>query len=355
MFKSKQKTFIGLDIGSSSVKMVELDCSGAKPALLSMNMASIPGNAFLNNAVSNKEVVAEKVHSVIGNRNIEELAAVVAMPAPSAFTKKITLPDMDPGELKATIEFEAGSYIPHGLDAVRMDYCILGKKESGEFEVLLVAVKNEIVDSFLDVMARAGIEVGVIDIDYFALQGAYEVSYPDLIDKTVALIDIGARFSFINICKLGKSLFTGNISVGGLELTHEIARTLGIELNDAEAIKKTLKDGDYDEELTEVVQQNRSSLVSELDRQIRLMWNASGADEDIDHILLSGGGAQVPGIAEELLARTGIPTEIMDPLKGISIGGDFDIEYINEMRHIVGIAVGLALRRSGDRGATVYE
>ena len=350
LFK-KKRSFIAIDIGGGSVKLMELDTRGEKPYLLNATITPISHSAFANNQITKKESVAEKISAALLGRDKDSVAVAVAMPAPAVFTKKLTMAEMDPKELLTTIRFEASSYIPQGVDTVRLDYSILNRKPNGELEVLVVAVKNEIVESFLDTISLAGYETAIVDVDYFALQNAFENAYPHLISKPVCLVHVGTRYSFINICKDGISLFTGNVALGGMSVTQEIAKAMEVELVEAEKLKQgfKLEDSSTDPKLTEVITKARKSLVSDLDRQIRIMWNASGADEDISSIFLSGGGSLLPNLDTDLSALAGVSCELMDPFHGFEIGEEFDRSYIKKLSPSMTIAAGLAIRRFGDK------
>ncbi len=348
---TKKREFLALDIGGSSIKLMELDCRGSKPYLLNASITPLSGNAFSNNQISKKELVAEKLSSALAGRGKQTCSLIVAMPAPTIFTKRVTMAEMDPKELASTIRFEAGAYIPQGVDSVNLDYSILNRKPNGELDILVVAVKNEIVDSFLETITLAGFSTAIVDVDYFALQNAFETAYPELVEKPICLVHIGSRYSFINICKGGTSLFTGNVTLGGASITQEIAKTMGVEFADAETLKLELDEtGEAgDEKLLAVIAKTRKSLVTDLDRQIRIMWNASGAESEISHIFLSGGGSLLTNLDKELSSASGVKCELMDPFRSFEIGDDFDKNYIQKLSPSMSIAAGLAIRQFGDK------
>jgi len=348
---NKKKQFVAVDIGTSSIKLMELDCRGAKPYLLNASITPLPINAFSNNQITKKESVAEKLRTALASQQGGETNIVTAMPALAVFTKRISMAAMDPREIATTIRFEAGNYIPQGVDTVKLDYSILDHKANEEIDVLVVAVKNEIVDSFVECFTLAGYDTGIVDVDYFALQNAYELSYPELREKSVCLVHIGARYSFINICKNGVPLFTGNIAVGGTAITQEIAKVMSVEVTDAETLKleSTEEASSPDDKVASTIAKSRRGIVSDLDRQIRIMWNASGADEDISHIFLSGGGALLQGLSKELSDAIGCSCQLLDPFRGFEVGDEFDKEYLAKLSPSMSIAAGLAIRSFGDK------
>ncbi|MDZ4786089.1 MAG: type IV pilus assembly protein PilM [bacterium] len=349
-FFKKQKDFLAIDIGASSIKLMELDCRGAKPYLLNASITPLPGNVFSNNQISKKEIVADKIRTALANHDRNDINIVVAMPAPSVFTKRVSMSNIDAKELAATVRFEAGSYIPQGTDSVKLDFCITSRKPTGEIEVLVIAVKNEIVDSFLETINMAGFDTGIVDVDYLALQNSFEACYPEMYETPTCLVHVGSRYSFINICKSGVSLFSGNISLGGMNITQEIAKTMGIDPKDAETLKLEMEQGKAaDEKIVAIVDKTRRSLVSDLDRQIRIMWNASGAEGELAQIMLSGGGALLPNLVSDLSSASGLKCELLDPFRFIEVGDEFDREYIQKLSPSMSIAAGMALRHFGDK------
>jgi type IV pilus assembly protein PilM len=353
----KKESLISIDIGSSGIKLLELDMTGEKPSLVNLGMVPLTGEVFANNVITKTEKVSEQIASLLETNAITDKRVVVAIPGPSVFTKKIKMAKMSPAELHTNIYFEAGNFIPHNIDAVRMDYHVLGESGKNQLDVLVVAVKNEIIDSFLNTMSMSGLETAVVDVDYFALQNMFELCYPELKSKTIALINIGARYSSINICRNGDSLFTGDIVVGGRLFTEAIAESTGLSVDEAEKLKKkgaTAKTPDI-ETMQDVIDKKVEYVASEFNRQLSFFWNASGSDEGIDQILLTGGGSQIPGLVEELSEKTGIECSIINPFKGVHCGETFDKAYIAEMGPLMSINVGLAIRQPGDKINSEWE
>lgn len=354
----KRESLVSIDIGSSGVKLLELDTSGSKPRLVNIGYGPLNGEIFSGNAVSKPEKVAEQITALLEANSITDKRVVVAMPGPSVFTKKIKMPKMDLNELSTNIQFEAGNFIPHNVDAVRLDYHVIGESTKNQLDVLVVAVKNEIIDSFTFCLNTAGLEPGVIDVDYFALQNMFELGYPEAMDKTCALINIGARYSSINICRDGEALFTGDISVGGKIFTDAIMEGLGLQEAEAEKLKRDLrnppKDGDASaKELhtaaREFVDQKVEYAASEFSRQLSFFWNASGSEGAIDAIYVSGGGALTPRLIEELAEKAGIACTMLDPFRGLAVGEEIDQQYLKELAPVMAVGVGMGIRYPGDK------
>ena len=346
----KPEPLVILDIGSTAVKMLEATPGAAVPEILNIAVAPFGEEVFNSNLISKPELVASKITQLLEENSVGEKRVVISLPAPTVFTKIITMQHLPYKELEASIQFEAGRYVPDSLDAVKIDYHVLGDSGKNNMEVLLVAVKNEILNSFLDCLFLAGLEAAVVDVDYFALQNAFELSYPEEIDNTVALINIGARFSCVNICKEGKTLYSGAISVGGNLYTTAIASGLGISEQDAEKLKRgNAVDVADQSKFKDILAEKTEQVASEFNRQLSLFWNASGIDEGIEKILVTGGGSLIPGLLDELTEKTGISCSYFDVFKGVEVGENFDLQGLEEIAPLMGICVGMATRQPSDK------
>ena len=352
-FFTKTESLVAIDIGSTSIKLVEFDVTGEKPLLLSLGSVPLQGDVFNSHTIAKNESVAQQLTALCEAKGIQEKRLVTSVPAPSAFTKKIQVPSMSMAELRQSISFEASNYIPHNIDAVRLDFHVIGPASKGQMEVLVVAVKNEIVDSVLDTVALAGMETAVVDVEYFALQNAFELNYPEFLDKTVAVIGVGARYSAINVCRGGRSLLTGDVSVGGKQFSDVLMDTLGVSPDDAERCKA----GDPPASMQESVRQAAADLLqkgveqaaADLNRQLSFLWNAVGADEGIDMIFVSGGGAQAKGFLEALGSKTGVECHFLDPFVGVDVAGSVSPADLKRFAPVMGVSAGLGIRQVGDK------
>jgi type IV pilus assembly protein PilM len=347
----RREALVGLDIGVSGVKLAELDTSSAPPRLINIAQSPLPADVFSNNVITKPEVVSEKISTLLEANSISDRRVVLAMPGPSVFTKKIRIPKLAPEHLAANIQLEIRNYIPHRPEAVRVDYHVIGEAGKNQLDVLVVAVKDEVVDTFIECVSLAGVEVAVVDVDYFAMQNCFELGYPELHDSIVALIDVGARFSGINICKGGQSLFTGDIGLGGKNFTDAIAEGLGVSAEQAEEIKRRKLDASsaHQEAAQALLLKKSEQVAAEFNRQLSLFWNASGVEDGIDRIVLAGGAALVPGLLEALQEKTGIECSLLDAFKGVACGKDLDAAYLKEAGSKMAVCVGLGLRQPGDK------
>ena len=357
--KSKFSTFLGggeqepmvsIDVGSSKIKAMVMDVTGEKPVLQAAGLTPTPANAIKNNIITNPDHIGAAIRSLIDANEISLEKAVVSIPGPTVFTKKVTMAYSPPKDLETNIRFEAGNYIPHAVNDVYLDYQVLSVNGTSSMDVLLVAVKNEVVQSYLSAIVQSGLEPAIADVDYFALENMFQLNYPESDDQCVAIVDIGARFSSVSILLDGVSLFTGDVSVGGRLYTDALVETLGMEPGEAEEAKMGVPVEGYDEGLViETLDRTTEHIASELHRQLGFFWNAAGTDRAIEAIYVCGGAAVAPGLLESLNSLTGLDCDLIEPFKGVDWSENFDEDYLDEIKNSMGVSVGLAIRRFGDK------
>ncbi|MCB0330669.1 MAG: type IV pilus assembly protein PilM [Bdellovibrionales bacterium] len=342
----RREQLISLDIGASSVKLVELELSGSGVKLLNIGSMPIEGEVFTSNVISKKDKVADAISALLEAHGVDDKRVITCVPGPTVFTKKIKTPQVPYPELVANVNMEAANFIPHNIDAVRLDFHILKEVGKNQFELLVVAVKNEVIDAVVETLSLAGLEAAIIDVDYFALQNIFEHSYPEYLSSTVALVDFGARYSSVNIVQGGSSLFTGDVSAGGRTVVEALQESLELTRGDAEAL---VQSGGGDGDSQSALQAEVETLAKEFNRQLSFFWSAAGADQGIDRIMLSGGAAQTSGFISALEEITGLPCEQLDPYRNIDTDGGFDDKLLKQLAPSVGVAFGMALREPGDR------
>ena len=351
LLKNKDREqLVSVDIGTSSIEIMELDISGSRPKLISAALSPTPGGCITNNQIVKPDQVAQAIRALLDSNEIKSQQAVFALPGPTVFSKKVMLAMSKAQELANNIVFEATNYIPHKIENVHLDYQVLRTINNQSMEVLLVAVKNEIMASYLETLTLAGLVPAIADVDFFALETMFELNYPEELKKTVALINIGSRYSSVNIYQDGQSLFTGDIGVGGRLYTDALCETANVEPKVAERMKMGEIPESVDPNLVrETLDRTTEHVASELHRQIGFFWNAAATDRSIETVFLSGGGALSPGLLEELSAKTGLKCELVDPFRNVDVSGGFDRDYLGEISSQMAISVGLAQRRFGDK------
>jgi type IV pilus assembly protein PilM len=346
------KSVVGLDIGSSSVKAVELSRRGRSKEfeLTHLGVASMPAEAIVQGAFLNSSAIVEGIREAIEKAKIRTKNVAAAVSGHSVIVKKVSLPAMTRDELDEQIRWEAEQYIPFDVNEVNLDFQILnGGGGEGQMEVLLVAAKKDLVDDYVQVIREAGLIPVAIDVAAFAVENSFEANYEVRPDEVVALVNIGAQVVNINIISNGAPAFTRDITTAGNQYTEEIQKALSISFEEAERIKLGGRKTESSQEVVpqEVEQAMRSvteTVIGEISRSLDF-FSATSADSRIERIVLCGGGASVAGLQAGFQARSGGKVEIMDPLARMIPSSRFEAEYLDEVAPALGVGVGLALRR----------
>ena len=346
----KEGGLVALDIGSSSVKMVEAIGEKSGYRLVNAGVLPLPPTAVQNNMIADKDVVVKTIQSLIQANGIKATRVISAIPGRAVIIKKIQLPAQGEAELEANVEFEATNVIPESLENVNLDYQVLSYTEDGsKMEVLLVAVKKEIINSYTQVIQEAGLTPAIMDVDYFAMENMYEANYEIQPDTVVGLIHIGARYTSINMLRNGVSTFTGDLQVGGEAFTESLVQGLQISYDQAESFKVTgLLEGKKANDLETLLKPPCAMLVEEISRTLSL-YAGMAAEEGIHSIYLSGGSAKVPGLCPLLGEKLGVPVQLAEPFRGFSVARNIDKSYLADSALVLAVGAGLSIRRPGDK------
>jgi type IV pilus assembly protein PilM len=274
----------------------------------------------------------------------------------SVIIKKIQMPRMSQDELEESIQWEAEQYIPFDVKDVNIDTQILdggGNDATGQMDVLLVAAKKDMINDYTTVVSEAGLAPVVVDVDAFAVQNMFSVNY-DLPEKeTVVLINAGASVVNINIIANGVTVFTRDVTIGGNQFTEEIQKQLNVSYEEAEALKIGGNRADADAVVPQEVERVLSSVAEQVAGEIQRsldFYAGTAADSNFSKVYLSGGTAKIPALFKTIEARTGVPVEILNPFRKIEVDNrKFDPAFIMDVAPMAAVAVGLALRRPGDK------
>lgn len=354
----KKNQLVGLDVGSHSIKLAEIDHSKRGPILKSFGVVGLPPDAIVEGSIKEMGIVASAIKNLYKNLEVKNRKVATSISGYSVIVKKIDLPPKQDADLEATIQEKAEQYIPFDINDVNLDYDLLtpettpegGGEAAGETkEVMLVAAKKDMVDEYVSLLQLAGLSPMVLDVDAFALQNAFEMNSPEQ-QGCYALVNIGAEELGINAVKSGVSMFTRDSSYGGAQITEAIMKELKVGFEEAERIKlggiKVEKEKAILEEIfTSVV----SSWTQEIKRALDFLATTY-PDETIERIFLSGGSCRIPGFQKYLEVETGIPVELFNPFSNLIVNEKrFDAKYLSYMAPQAAVAVGLALRSIGDK------
>ncbi len=350
----RNKAVVGLDIGSSAVKAVELKAVGKGYRVAAFAHEPLPSDSILDGAIIDGAAVAQAIARLFENKAFKTKEVAASLSGNAVIVKKINLPVMTEAELGDSIYWEAEQYIPFDIQDVNLDYQILdpgtGADSTGTMDVLLVAAKKEKIADYTGVIAQAGRVPVVVDVDAFALQNAYEMNYGPEAGAVVVLLNAGASAININILSGRQSLFTRDVSMGGNAYTEALQKELNLTFDSAELAKKgePVEGVAYDD-VRPVLHAVTENVLLEIQKTFDF-FKATAASDRIDRILLSGGASSVDGLAEAIGERLGAPVEMFDPFRKIAFDADkLGVHDLERLAPIAAVAVGLALRRVGDR------
>ncbi len=353
MFR-RPKSLVGLDIGSSAVKAVELKAVGKAYKVSAFGSEPVPPDSIVDGAIIDGGAVADAIRRLFDGRGIKTKDVAASLSGNAVIVKKIGLPIMTEAELAESIYWEAEQYIPFDIQDVNLDYQILeagtGPDARGSMDVRLVAAKKEKISDYTNVITQAGRVPVVVDVDAFALQNAYEVNYDPQPGSVVVLLSAGASAININILSGGQSLFTRDISMGGNAYNEALQKELNLSFAAAELAKKGEPvEGLTFEEVRPVLHAMTDNVLLEIQKTFDF-FKATASSDRIDRILLSGGACAVDGFAQALEDRFGAPVELFNPFQTIAFdAAKLGVDAPERMVASAAVAVGLALRKAGDR------
>jgi len=355
MLFSKSRNLVGLDIGDSSVKVVELKelGKGRGYQLLKLGSEPLSPEAIVDGAIMDSQLVIDTIQRLMQRCRIRTTQVATALSGHSVIVKRISLPVMSEAELAESITWEAEQYIPFDIEDVNLDYEILeGSSLSGEgnMDVLLAAAKKDKINDYANVITQAGLQPATVDVATFALQNAFEANYDFEPHHVIALVDIGAAVTSISVLHKGTSVYWRDINIGGNHYNDAIQKELNLSGDQAERLKRGEEmDGIPSERISAILASVNEDIEGEIQKTIDFFKQISAVDAPLDRLYLTGGAAQVSHLKDSLAQRLDTQAELLNPFRKIPpTGREPSPELVNEMTLTASVAVGLALRRVGD-------
>jgi type IV pilus assembly protein PilM len=347
----KKGNLVGLDIGSHSVKVMQLKAHDAGLTLLNFGHAVLPAEFVFEGKVTRPEAIASTVQGLVRHLGIKEKSVAASVSGHEVISKKVEVPVMTDEDLADRMQSELGHYIPYSISEVDIDYQIVdtSKDRPNYMEVLLVAAKKETVNDHVNLIKLCDLNPVVVDVDYFALSNAFEATH-GFAEKNIALIDIGATKAIMNIICRGFPVFTRGISIGGRQITEKIEDRFESAPQEAESIKL----GEIParlpiEELEEIFANTVGNWVSECRKAINL-FHTNFPEHRIDEIYLSGGSCRIPGLDRVFQEHLGAAVSIFNPLLSLEYDRQvFDPHYLDQVGPQMAISLGLALRKAKEQ------
>ncbi len=346
----KKTHLIGLDIGSKTFKVASVEETKKGHNLKEFGMTDIPSGVIEEGSIKDPEQAADSIRQLFTMFNIKERNVALSIGGYSVIVKKINVEAMSEDELQETINIEAEQYIPFDISDVNIDFQILGENENNpnQIDVLLVAAKKEIINDYVNLTQMAGLNPCIIDIDAFSLQNIYELNY-ETKDENIALIDIGASKTSLNILKGNSSVFIRDVSLGCGQINERIVSLVDCTLDEAEELKYgDQTDKISEENLTQIISAVSADWCMEIGRAFDFFYSTY-PDQNIKRIVLSGGGGNIKEFQQLLASETSIEVTTIYPFKNFSIDSKFDSSYLEKIAPQAAICMGLSTRRIDDK------
>jgi type IV pilus assembly protein PilM len=349
-----RRQLVGLDIGSSAIKLVQLKESKGRYFLQKFGVKPLEPEVIVDGTVMDEGRVVSAIRELFDESGVKNKHVAISISGHAVIVKKISLPPMPDEELEGQVKLAAEQYIPFDINEVNIDFHVLPPDPSGDrqgdMSVILVAAKKDKINELTELVKGAGLIPMVMDVDAFAIENMYAINYPMAQDETTALVNLGASVMNMNIVRGGASLFTRDIPLGGNRYTEAIQREMGMSYEEAEESKKKERSGDSGAaSLGTVLDSVNGEVASEVARTVDY-FKTSTSNAELDRVLVCGGVARVKGLVQQLADRMQLPVDVADPFGEIDVtGSNFDPDALAELGPSAAVGVGLALRAVGDR------
>ncbi len=348
LFKQKQPVVLGLDISSTAIKLLELGQSGDRMRVESYAVEPLPANSVIEKNIADVEAVGEAIKRAVKRSASRTKLASVAVAGSAVITKIIAMPaSLTEDEMEQQIELEADQYIPYPLEEVNLDFEVIGPSENDpeRIDVLLAASRSENVDIRIAAIELAGLKAKIVDVEAYAMENAFSLLIPQLpeqgIDQTIAVIDIGATMTTLNVMHDRKTIYTREQVFGGKQLTEEIQRRYGLSYEEAGMAKR--QGGLPDNYGPEVLEPFKDAMTQQVSRSLQFFYGSSQYN-NVDHIVLAGGSAMIPGIDEMIANKLGVHTSVANPFTNMTLASRVKAQSLSNDAPALMIAAGLAMR-----------
>lgn len=351
VFIGRNPQIIGLDIGSHSVKLAQIVERGKDLVLVKFGIRELGPELIVEGAVMDRSGVAGAITELMAEAQLRAKDVAIGVSGNSVIVKRISLPEMGAEELAESISWEAEQYIPFAIDDVNLDFQILGptpREGANTMDVVLVAAKKEKVNDYVSLVNEAGLNPVIVDVDAFALENMFEVNYELESGRVDALVNIGATVMNINILRDGLSVFTRDSSAGGNHYTEALQKQFGISFAAAQRLKMGEASSGIDmRQVQATINSVSEDIAAEAARSLDFFRATTGID-NVDRVVLSGGSSMVSGFSETFAEKVGVPVELANPFRNVSVDPKVDQDMVRRMAPVAAVVVGLALRRPGD-------
>ena len=348
LLSRKKPTILGLDISSTSVKLLELEQNGNNYKVQSLAVEPLPDNAVVEKNFQDVEAIGDTIKKAVKRSGTKLKNAAVAVAGSAVITKIINMPaNLSEKELEEQIQLEADQYIPYPLEEINLDFEVIGETENNpdSVDVLLAASRSENIETRTDALDIGGLNAKIVDVEAYTVENVAPLLLAQMDefeeDMTLAVIDIGATMTSLNVIQNGNLIYTREQNFGGKQLTEEIMRRYGLAYEEAGRLKKS--GGLPDNYIPEVLEPFKETIAQQVSRFLQFFYTA-GQHNSVDLIALAGGCASIPGIEELVESQLGIKTVIANPFANMSLSSKVNPQALSKDAPSLMIACGLALR-----------
>jgi len=339
---SRERTAVGLDIGASSVKVVEVERRGPEPRIVHFGEAALEPDVIVDGEIMDRQMLVAAIRDLFETHRIESRHVVLGVHGRGVIVKKILVDKVDPAAADQVVFGEAEQHVAYDIDDVALDYQILDPERGDKMQVLLVAAKRDLILSRVEIIREAGLAVDAVDVNCFALQNSLEQSEKLGPEETVALLNVGADITNVNVVRGGVPLYTQDLSLGSHSYLQSVQKAFRLSRAEAE---KALQEKPCRLDVQPLLEQFCADLSGSLEKSLNYLRTAGDADH-LDRVLVCGGGAQIEGVVELLARRQSAPVTLADPLRGIACGrGVFPDGAPGAVAPRLAVGLGLALRK----------
>lgn len=345
---SSKPTIIGLDISTTAVKLLELSKTGSGYRVENYAVEPLPPNSVIEKNIADVEAVGEAIKRAVKRSGTKAKFAAAAVAGSAVITKVISMPgNLTDDDMESQIEMEADQYIPYPIDEVNLDFEVIGPSEDDpeRVDVLLAASRSENIEVRVDSIQGGGLSAKVVDVEAYAMENACTLIAEQLpdngLDKTIAVIDIGATMTTLNVMHDMKTIYNREQVFGGKQLTEEIQRRYGLSYEEAGMAKR--QGGLPDNYIPEVLEPFKEAMAQQVSRSLQFFYSSSSFNT-VDHIVLAGGSSSITGVDALIEEKQGVPTSIANPFANMSIAPKIKAQILKNDAPALMIACGLALR-----------
>ena len=350
----KQKTVVGLDIGSYAIKVVELKSTSKEDPpqfeVQKIGYEQLPHDAIVDGMIIDTPAVVETIKMLFDSCKISNKKVAISISGNSVIIKKIALPAMETEELAESIIWEAKHNIPYPYEETCVDYARLKPSAEGDgqnTDILLVAAKKDTISNYSTAVGQARKRLEAIEVDFFALQNCFEINYPDMFsNRTVALINLGANVTNVVIVENGTPQLFRDLALGGMLFAEEMSKELNISYEEAEKLLKGIPSDNIDADKYDVViDLNIENIIADLEKTFSFYEAGERGNQSLDQILIGGGLSRIPGLAKKIEEKFQVGTELFNPFRRVNYDSEkIDSIFFEDMAPLFGVATGLATR-----------